>query len=195
MNIASITLDMESRNSVSLVQHLAADMGISVSKMWESIEVFIQASLKTAKVPDGGPYPVYSSGKSWYEASGKTSSRRSSTTMPYREPIPQHRLHCRSGIHYCMGGLEIDENSAVLGSDSEAIGGLNVAGEIAEASTAITDRVETLFWIARVFGRVARGACTRYMFGDNTKAISLAAFTSGANVEGSKSDQGQRCWR
>ena len=30
-----------------------------------------------------------------------------------------------------MGGLEIDENSAVLGSDSEAIGGLNAAGEVA----------------------------------------------------------------
>ena len=30
-----------------------------------------------------------------------------------------------------MGGLEIDENSVVLGSDSEAIGGLNAAGEVA----------------------------------------------------------------
>ena len=30
-----------------------------------------------------------------------------------------------------MGGLEIDENYAVLGSDSEAIGGLNAAGEVA----------------------------------------------------------------
>ena len=76
VNIASITLDVESRNSVSLVQHLAADMGISVSNMWESIEVLIQASLKTAKVPDGGPYPMYSSGKSWNEASVKTSSRQ-----------------------------------------------------------------------------------------------------------------------
>ena len=30
-----------------------------------------------------------------------------------------------------MGGLEIDENYAVLGSVSEAIGGLNAAGEVA----------------------------------------------------------------
>ena len=30
-----------------------------------------------------------------------------------------------------MGGLEIDENYAVLGCDSEAIGGLNAAGEVA----------------------------------------------------------------
>ena len=44
--------------------------------MTDSIEALGQASLKTAKVPDGGPYPVYSSDKSWYEASGKTSSRK-----------------------------------------------------------------------------------------------------------------------
>ena len=34
-------------------------------------------------------------------------------------------------IHYCMGGLKIDENSAVLGSDSEAIRGLYAAGVVA----------------------------------------------------------------
>ena len=48
VNIAGITLDVESRNSVSLVQCLAADMGVPVSKVWESIEVLIQAPLKTA---------------------------------------------------------------------------------------------------------------------------------------------------
>ena len=38
--------------------------GVFVSKMEESIEAHDQASLKTAKDPDGGPYPVYPSGKS-----------------------------------------------------------------------------------------------------------------------------------
>ena len=53
---------------------LAQDMGVSVSKMEESIEAHYQASLKTAKDPDGGPFPAYPSGKSWDEASGKTGS-------------------------------------------------------------------------------------------------------------------------
>ena len=70
------TLDVESRNSVSLVQHFAADMGVPVSKMWESIEVLIQASVKTAKDPDGGPYPVYPSGKSRDETSHKMGSEK-----------------------------------------------------------------------------------------------------------------------
>ena len=53
---------------------LAEGMGVPVSKMPGSIEVLCQASLKTAKDPDRGPYPAYPSGKSWCEACGKTGS-------------------------------------------------------------------------------------------------------------------------
>ena len=100
---------------------LAQDMGVSVSKMEESIEAHYQASLKTAKDLDGGPYPAYPSGKSWDEASGKTGSGKKFyhnvisgaefATQPY------YVAFITPVIHYCMGGLEIDENSAVLGSD------------------------------------------------------------------------------
>ena len=48
LGISSITLDVESRNSVSLVKHFAADVGVPVSKMCEWIEVLIQAFGKTA---------------------------------------------------------------------------------------------------------------------------------------------------
>ena len=72
-----------------------------------------------------------------------------------------------------MGGLETDENSAVLGSVSEAIGGLNAAGEVAggvhgnyrSGGNSLLDCV--------VFGRVTGVACARYVLGDNTKAASL----------------------
>ena len=40
---------------------------------------------------------------------------------------PYHVAIITPVIHYCMGGLEIDENSAVLGSDSETIRGLYAA--------------------------------------------------------------------
>ena len=53
---------------------LALDMGVPVSKMWESIEALIQASLKTAQDPVGGPFPAYSAGKSWDEVPGKSGS-------------------------------------------------------------------------------------------------------------------------
>ena len=51
---------------------LAPDMGVPVSKMWESIEARIQASLKTVQDLDGGPFPAYHSGKSWDKTSEKT---------------------------------------------------------------------------------------------------------------------------
>ena len=43
-----------------------------------------------------------------------------------------------------------------------------------------------------VFGRVTGVACARYVLGDNTKAVSLAALACGDSVEGSKGDQAVR---
>ena len=53
---------------------LAEGMRVPVSKMEELIAVHCQASLKTVKDPDRRPYPAYPSGKSWFEACGKTGS-------------------------------------------------------------------------------------------------------------------------
>ena len=85
---------------------------VLVSKMPGSIEALCQASLRTAKDPDGGPYPAYPSGKSWDEASGKTSSGKKFyhnvisgadfAAQPYCVAI------ITPVIHYCMGGLETD---------------------------------------------------------------------------------------
>ena len=53
---------------------LAEGMRVPVSKMEELTAAHCQASLKTVKDPDRGPYPAYSSGKSWCEACGETGS-------------------------------------------------------------------------------------------------------------------------
>ena len=74
--------------------------------MQDSIEAHIQASLKTAQVPDGGPFPAYPSGKIWDEASGKTSSEKKF----YHNVIsgddfaawPYHVAIIAPVIHYCM---------------------------------------------------------------------------------------------
>ena len=60
------------RRGVMKLYESGADVGVSVSKMEDSIEA--QASQKTD--PDGGPYSASPSGKSWEEASGKTGFRR-----------------------------------------------------------------------------------------------------------------------
>ena len=55
---------------------LAEDMEAPVSKMPDSSEAHCQASLKSAKDPERGPYTAFASDKSWNEASGKTGSEK-----------------------------------------------------------------------------------------------------------------------
>ena len=55
---------------------LAESREALVSKMPDSIEAHCQASLKSAKNPDGEPYPAFASEKPWNEASGKTGSEK-----------------------------------------------------------------------------------------------------------------------
>ena len=57
------------------MQHLAVDMGMPVSKMWESIEAQIQASLKIARITTE-TFPAYPSDNSWDDDFGKTGSEK-----------------------------------------------------------------------------------------------------------------------
>ena len=88
-----------------------------------------------------------------------------------------------------MGGLEIDENSAVLGPDSQAIRGLYAAGEVAGGVHGNNRLGGNSLLNCVVFGRVAGVACAKYMLGDKVKATSLAELSGGGlsgNVEASK---------
>merc|ERR1712170_313807 len=98
---------------------LANDMGVSVSTLEATFEQHYQASLKTEKDPDGGPYPAYPSGKSWDEASGKTGSGKKF----YHNIIPGSAVATEPFyvaiitpvIHYCMGGLQVTTESECVG--------------------------------------------------------------------------------
>ena len=61
---ANVTLDAESCSSMCLGQHLAENMGVTVSKMRDAVEAHHQTSLKTAEDLDEGPFPAYTSVKS-----------------------------------------------------------------------------------------------------------------------------------
>merc|ERR1712218_637694 len=114
---------------------LAEDMKVPLSVLEQTHDEHYQAAKKTEKDPDGGSYPAYPSGKSWDAASGKAGSGKKF----YHNIIPGSAVKSEPFyvaiitpvIHYCMGGLEIDTDSAVLGSDGTAIPGLYAAGEVA----------------------------------------------------------------
>jgi len=77
-------------------------------------------------------------------------------------------------IHYCMGGLEIDVNSAVVGKSGKPIAGLYAAGEVAGGVHGNNRLGGNSLLDCVVFGRVAGKHCARYMLGGKIQETSLA---------------------
>jgi len=153
----------------------------------------IKPPKKTEKDPDGGPFPAYPSGKSWDEASGKTGSGKKF----YHNIIPGSQVKTQPFyvaiitpvIHYCMGGLEIDTDSAVVNAAGEAISGLYAAGEVAGGVHGNNRLGGNSLLDCVVFGRVAGKACAKFMLGDDLKETDLSELSGGGlsgSVEGSK---------
>ena len=73
---ASITLDAESGGSTGWYSTCRRYGSSRPEDALDSSEAHYLASLKTTTDPNGEPYPAFSSGKSWNEASGKTGSEK-----------------------------------------------------------------------------------------------------------------------
>merc|ERR1712129_405555 len=157
--------------------------GIQVSALEKTHDDHYQAAKKTEKDPDGGSWPAYPSGKSWDEASGPTGSGKKF----YHNIIPGSAVKSEPFyvsiitpvIHYCMGGLEIDVNSAVVSSSGKAIQGLYAAGEVAGGVHGNNRLGGNSLLDCVVFGRVAGKACASYMLGDDVKDTSLFELSGG----------------
>jgi len=164
-------------------KELAKDMGVSLSVLEATHEAHYQAAKKTEKDPDGGNFPAYPSGRSWDEPSGKTGSGKKF----YHNIIPGSAVKTEPFyvaiitpvIHYCMGGLEIDTDSAVIGADGKAIKGLYAAGEVAGGVHGNNRLGGNSLLDCVVFGRVAGLAATKYILGDDMKPTSLLELSGG----------------
>merc|ERR1712019_52141 len=146
---------------------LAKDMGVSLATLEETVEEHYQASKKQEKDPDGGSWPAYPSGKTWDEASGKTGSGKKF----FHNIIPGSAVKneifyvaiITPVIHYCMGGLGIDVNSACIGANGKPIAGLYAAGEVAGGVHGNNRLGGNSLLDCVVFGRVAGKHCTEWM--------------------------------
>merc|ERR1719401_982691 len=106
-------------------------MGVDLQTLVDEHDQHYNAAMKTEKDPDGGQWPAYPSGKSWDARSGPTGSGKKF----YHNIIPGSKVATEPFyvaiitpvIHYCMGGLEIDEKSRVLGPQGAPIPGLYAA--------------------------------------------------------------------
>merc|ERR1719242_1924091 len=127
----------------------------------------------TEKDPDGGSWPAYPSGQSWDEASGKTGSGKKffHNIIPgsavAKEPF--YVAIITPVIHYCMGGLEIDTDSAVVDKNGKVIPGLYAAGEVAGGVHGNNRLGGNSLLDCVVFGRVAGKAAAKYILGDDVK--------------------------
>merc|ERR1712076_333054 len=152
---------------------LANDMGVSLSVLEQTHEEHFQAAKKTEKDPDGGSYPAYPSGKSWDAASGKTGSGKKF----YHNIIPGSAVKSEPFyvaiitpvIHYCMGGLEVESNSAVVGKNGKVIPGLYAAGEVAGGIHGNNRLGGNSLLDCVVFGRVSGRRAAEYMLGPDRK--------------------------
>merc|ERR1711920_955928 len=171
----------------------AKDMGVPVSVLEQTHQDHYDAAKKTEKDPDGGSWPAYPSGKSWDEPSGKTGSGK----RFYHNIIPGSKVATEPFyvaiitpvIHYCMGGLEIDVDSAVLGANGKPIPGLYAAGEVAGGVHGNNRLGGNSLLDCVVFGRVAGKHCTEWMLGSDAKPTSLKDLSGGGltgAVESSK---------
>merc|ERR1719178_638856 len=155
---------------------LAAEIGCPVSVLEEEHEKHYQASKKQEADPDGGPWPAYPSGKGWDEAFGKTGSGKKF----YHNVIPGSAVKDQPFyvaiitpvIHYCMGGLEIDVNSSVIGPKGP-IAGLYAAGEVAGGVHGNNRLGGNSLLDCVVFGRVAGKHCTQSMLGSAARPTAL----------------------
>merc|ERR1712014_567478 len=161
---------------------LAQDMGVTVAVLEETHQKHWEAAKKTEKDPDGGSWPAYPSGKSWDEISGKTGSGKKF----YHNIISGSEVKTQEFyvaiitpvIHYCMGGLEIDAEGAVLGS-SGVIKGLYCAGEVAGGVHGNNRLGGNSLLDCVVFGRVTGKAATKYILGNDVKTVDLKELTGG----------------
>jgi len=82
-------------------------------------------------------------------------------------------------IHYCMGGLEVDADSACLDQFGRVIPGLYAAGEIAGGIHGNNRLGGNSLLDCVVFGRVAGKAAAKYILGDDIKETSLSELSGG----------------
>jgi len=165
---------------------LAKDMGVDVQVLIDTHDAHYQAAKKTEAEPDGGAWPAYPSGKSWDEPSGKTGSGKKF----YHNILPGSAVAAEPFyvaiitpvIHYCMGGLEVDVDSAVLGPSGKAIPGLYAAGEVAGGIHGNNRLGGNSLLDCVVFGRVAGLAAAKYILGE-VKPTSLFDLSGGGLTE------------
>merc|ERR1719251_678394 len=112
----------------SLQEHgeFAKEYGMPLANVEATFKSYNEIAEKQEKDPAGGPYEAYGGGKSW-----DTWGKKFFHNLPLDVNDAFHVAIVTPVIHYCMGGLKINDASECLGKEDKVIGGLYGAGEAA----------------------------------------------------------------
>merc|ERR1711959_552907 len=121
---------------------------------------------KQEKDPESGPYEAYGGGKS-HDVWGKKFFHN----LPLNVEDTFHVAMVTPVVHYCMGGLKINDDAEVLGVEDKVINGLFGAGE-ANGGVHGTNRLGGNSLLdCIVYGRVSGRSAARHLTAANIKYI------------------------
>merc|ERR1711939_116265 len=145
--------------------------------MGATFKSYNEIAKKQDKNPDGGPHEAYGGGKSW-DVWGKKFFHN----LPLETEDAFHVAIVTPVIHYCMGGLNIDEDSQVLGSGDKVIGGLYCGGEAAGGVHGSNRLGGNSLLDCVVFGRVSGRSAARFLTVANIKFIEKSGVAAASKL-------------
>jgi len=154
---------MKSYNNMG---EFAKEYGIPLDNIEATFKSYNDIAEKQEKDPANGPYDAYGGGKSW-DKWGKKFFHN----LPLETSDAFHVAIVTPVIHYCMGGLKINDASECLAADDKVIGGLYAAGEAAGGIHGNNRLGGNSLLDCVVFGRVSGRSAARYLSAANIKYV------------------------
>lgn len=152
--------------SYSHISEFAKEYGIPLDNIDKTFKTYNELADKQEKDPNGGPYDAYGGGKSW-DSWGKKFYHN----LPMKVDDAFHVAIVTPVIHYCMGGLKINDDSEVVNKSDAVIGGLYAGGEVAGGVHGSNRLGGNSLLDCVVFGRVSGRSAARYLSAANIKFI------------------------
>jgi flavocytochrome c len=144
----------------------AKEYNIPLANIEATFKDYNNLAEKQEKDPANGPFEAYGGGKAW-DKWGKKFYHN----LPLKTDDAFHVAIVTPVIHYCMGGLKIDEDSQVLGAGDKVIGGLYCGGEAAGGVHGSNRLGGNSLLDCVVFGRVSGRSAARFLTAENIKFI------------------------
>jgi len=165
---------MKSYNNMA---EFAQQYGMPLENIEETFKEYNGLADQQQNDPDNGPYEAYGGGKSW-DKWGKKFFHN----LPLETSDSFHVAIVTPVIHYCMGGMRINDAAESLDAGDRVIGGLYSAGEAAGGIHGNNRLGGNSLLDCVVFGRVSGRSAARYLTAANIKYVeSMKAGTAVAS--------------